>query len=89
MGRGDLQSLGIGVGDKIIVFDRKTRVQNCAGLHLSQRPVAHSCDHGDEALDSIKNGKFLYNLNSSLWRKTYFIPHVMKYVVIYCAFDPC
>jgi len=59
MGRGDLRSLGI--GGKIIVFDLKTSVQNCVLLHLSQRPVAHYCDHGDEALDSIKDGKFLYN----------------------------
>jgi hypothetical protein len=87
MERGDLQCLGI--DGKIKVFDLKKSVQNCVGLHLSQRPVAHSCDHGDEALDSIKDGKFLYNLNSSLWRKTCFVPHVMKYVVIYCVLDAC
>jgi hypothetical protein len=46
-------------------------------------------DHGDEELDSTKDGKFLCYLNSSLWRKMYFVPHVMKYVAIYCVLDPC
>jgi hypothetical protein len=84
MGRGDLRSLGTGGKIKF-----KTGSQNCVGLLLSQEPVAHSSDHGDEALDSIKEGEFLYQLDGSLWRKTYWVPHVMKHVVIYCALYPC
>jgi hypothetical protein len=70
-------------------FGSKKIVQNCVGLHLPQQPAAQYCDHGDEALDSIKDGRFLYHLKSCLSHTTYFTPHVMKYVVIYFVLDPC